>query len=178
MKKTLVYISHRGPGKTYHSAGVRWESNTWVTCLWETINAALLGSPEFLHCKSPRSLILSYHVTLWYERRFLISTRLLLKNSQPLSPNSYMWISMSNKLQQTNIFTLGKKMPFFLHRFGSHMKPHDNCICFLSVLSFPFLYSGQRTVWKEHREHSHPVHWLHIRVYPPSWTLTFFGASL
>lgn len=100
-------MSHRGPGKTYPSADVRWESDSWVTCLWETINAVVLGSSEFLCCKSPLSLILSYHVTLCYHAKVSLKYKFAFKKIRQagrLFPNSYMWISLSNKLQQAKFF--------------------------------------------------------------------------
>lgn len=126
-------MSHRGPRKTYPSDGVRWESDTCVTCLWETINAAVLGSPEFLCYKSPQSLIFSYCVTLCYHSKFLLSTNVLLKKlakKEDFSPTLIcVYLCQISCSRQTFSHEA-------LHRFGSHMKPHHNHICILSVLFF------------------------------------------
>lgn len=129
-------MSHRGPRKTYPSDGVRWESDTCVTCLWETINAAVLGSPEFLCYKSPQSLIFSYCVTLCYHSKVSLKyKRAFKKISQKgrLFPNTYMCISMSNKLQQANIFTWGFAQVWFSHEASPQPYLHSFCSVFFHL---------------------------------------------
>lgn len=114
-------------------------------------------------------------------RLLLSKSFLLTKFSQTARPfsNSRIWISMSHqrsplekKLEQANMLSYEAS-----HRFGSHVKPHHNHICFLSFLSLPSYIRVKGRYWRnlENLLLSHPVNWLHIHCVPSPFVLCSSG---